>query len=141
MSAGIIEISILTDIVNAIRYQACVATTYRPSQMAAAVAALDGTDEGGYVPQQYKQLENGVVSSSVFDDIADAIQAQNGSQAQYQPGDMAQAILDLTWDTGLKIRAMLLTDGTLEFNYRNGRSSDVGTISQCWEGGPERVRL
>lgn len=49
---------------------------------------------------------------------------------------MAQAILDLTWDTGLKIRAMLLTDGTLEFNYRDGRSSDVGAISQCWEVDP-----
>ena len=73
------------------------------------------------------------VSSSVFDDIADAIRAQNGTQTQYQPGDMAQAILDLTWDTGVKARAMLLTDGTLEFNYRNGRSSDVGTISQCWD--------
>ena len=37
---------------------------------------------------------------------------------------MAAAILALTWDTGLKIRAMPLSDGTLEVNYRNGRSSD-----------------
>ena len=76
------------------------------------------------------------VSSSVFDDIADAIRAQNGTQTQYQPGDMAQAILDLVWDTGVKARAMLLTDGTLEFNYRDGRSSDLGTIAQCWEVDP-----
>ena len=133
MSIGTIETSVLTDIANAIRYQAGVATTYRPSQMAAAVAALDGTDAGGYVPQQYKQLQSGILSSSVYDDIADAIRAQNGSQATYEPGDMAQAILDLTWDTGIKARAMLLTDGTLELNYRDGRSSDVGTISKCWE--------
>ena len=43
MSVGTIATSILTDIANAIRYQAGVATTYRPSQMAAAVVALDGT--------------------------------------------------------------------------------------------------
>lgn len=128
MSVGTIQTSILTDIANAIRYQAGVATTYRPSQMAAAVAALDGTDAGGYVPQPYKQLQSEVLSSAVFDDIADATRAQNGTQTQYQPGVMAQAILDLTWDTGVKAWAMLLTDGTLEFNYRNGRSSDVGTI-------------
>lgn len=40
MSVGTIETSILTDIANAIRYQAGVATTYKPRQMAAVVAAL-----------------------------------------------------------------------------------------------------
>ncbi|NHM15796.1 leucine-rich repeat protein [Eggerthellaceae bacterium zg-887] len=134
MSVGTIETSILTDIANAIRYQAGVATTYKPRQMAAAVAALDGTDAGGYVPQQYKQLQSGVLSESVFSDIADAIRGQNGSQAQYQPGDMAQAILDLTWDVGYKVRALLLTDGTLEFNYYDRRRTVYGgTISQVFE--------
>ncbi|MBR3314833.1 MAG: hypothetical protein IKG18_11920 [Atopobiaceae bacterium] len=136
MSVGTIATSILTDIANAIRYQAGVATLYKPRQMAAAILALDGTDAGGYVPQQYKQVESGVLSSGVLDDMADAIRAQNGTQTQYAPGDMAQAILDLTWDTGVKIRAMLLTDGTLEFNYRDGRSSDLGTVSKCWEVDP-----
>lgn len=133
MSVGTIETSILTDIANAIRYQAGVATTYKPRQMAAVVAALDGTDAGGYVPQPYKQLQSGVPSSSVFEDLADAIRVQNGSSAQYAPGDMAQAILDLTWDVGVKARTLWLDDGTLEFNYRDGRSSDLGTIVQCWE--------
>ena len=29
------------------------------------------------------------------------------------------------WDVGVKMRATLLADGTLEFNYRDGRSFDV----------------
>lgn len=43
MSVGTIETSILTDIANAIRYQAGVATTYKPRQMAAVVAAPSRT--------------------------------------------------------------------------------------------------
>ncbi|MBP3885797.1 MAG: hypothetical protein J6D54_12800 [Olsenella sp.] len=136
MAVGTIQTSILTDIANAIRYQAGVATTFRPSQMAAAVAALDGTDAGGYVERPYMELESGVLSSAVFDDIADAIRAQNGSSDQYAPGEMAAAILGLTWDTGVKARAILTGDGTLEFNYRDGRSSDEGTIAQCWDVDP-----
>lgn len=133
MAVGTIDTSILTDIANAIRYKAGVATLYKPREMAAAVAALDGSDAGGYVPQPYMQLESGVLSESVFSDIADAIRGQNGLSTTYAPGDMAQAILDLVWDVGVKCRAMLLTDGTLEFNYRDGRSSDHGTIARCWE--------
>ena len=38
MAVGIVPTSILTDIANAIRYQAGVATTYKPRQMAAAVS-------------------------------------------------------------------------------------------------------
>ena len=136
MAVGTIQTSILTDIANAIRKQAGVATTYRPSQMAPAVAALDGTDAGDYQEQPYMQLESGVLSSAVFDDIADAIRGQNGTSDQYAPGEMAAAILALSWDSGLKVRAILTDDGTLEFNYRNGRSSDVGTIDQCWEVDP-----
>ena len=47
MAVGTVSTSILTDIANAIRYQAGVATLYKPREMAAAVAALDGTDAGG----------------------------------------------------------------------------------------------
>ena len=136
MAVGTIETSILTDIANAIRYQAGVATLYKPREMAAAVAALDGSDAGGYVEQPYMALESGVLSGHVFEDIADAIREQNGESTTYAPGEMAAAILALAWDTGVKVRAMLLTDGTLEFNYRDGRSSDLGTISQCWEVDP-----
>ena len=116
MAVGTIETSILTDIANAIRYQAGVATTYKPREMAAAVAALDGTQGSSYVPQPYMTLESGVLSESVFSDIAAAIRGQNGLTTLYQPGDMAQAILDLEWDVGYKVRALLLTDGTFEIN-------------------------
>ena len=73
MAVGTISTHILTDIANAIRYQAGVATLYKPGQMAAAVAALDGTDAGQYQAQPYMQLDSGILSESVFSDIADAI--------------------------------------------------------------------
>lgn len=126
MAVGTISTHILTDIANAIRYQAGVATTYKPGQMAAAVAALDGTDAGQYQPQPYMQLDSGILSESVFSDIADAIRGQNGLSTQYQPGDMAQAILDLEWDVGYKVRALFLSDGTLEFNYYDRRRTALG---------------
>jgi len=98
MTVGTIATSILTDIANAIRYQAGVATLYKPGQMAAAITALDGTNAGNYQAQQYKQLQSGVLSDSVFEGIADAIRGQNGLSTQYAPGDMAAAILALNWD-------------------------------------------
>lgn len=134
MAVGTISTRILTDIANAIRYQAGVATLYKPREMAAAVAALDGTDAGNYQAQQYMALESGVLSESVFSDIADAIRGQNGLSTLYAPGDMAQAILDLTWDVGYKVRALLLSDGTLEFNYYDRRRAiHSGTIQQVFE--------
>lgn len=137
MAVGTVSTSILTDIASAIRYQAGVATTYKPREMAAVVAALDGTDAGNYQAQQYKALESGVLSDSVFSDIADAIRGQNGSQAQYQPGDMAAAILALSWDVGLKPRAVLTLLGTLEFNYVDGRHCYSGGVPvNAWEIDP-----
>ena len=133
MAVGTVSTRILTDIANAIRQQNGGTALYKPRQMASAVAALDGTKAGTPGIEPYMALESGVLPESVFSDIADAIRGQNGLSVTYAPGDMAQAILDLVWDVGVKVRAMLLTDGTLEFNYRNGRSSDVGTISQCWD--------
>ena len=134
MTVGTIATSILTDIANAIRFQAGVATLYKPSEMAAAVSALNGTNAGNYQAQQYMQLQSGVLSDSVFEDIADAIRGQNGLSTQYVPGDMAQAILDLTWDIGLKPRALLLADGTMELNYLDRRRSTLGgTILQGFE--------
>ena len=137
MAVGTISTRILTDIANAIRYQAGVATTYKPRQMAAAVAALDGTDAGGYVPQPYMQLESGVLSEHVFEDIAAAIRGQNGLSTRYQPGDMAAAILALEWDVGLKPRAVLTSLGTLEFNYVDGRHCYSGGVPvNAWEIDP-----
>ncbi len=113
------------------------ATTYKPREMAAAVAALDGTDAGHYQEQPYMALESGVLPESVFSDIADAIRGQNGLSTLYAPGDMAAAILALEWDVGYKIRALLLDDGTLEINYYERRTSVTGgRIVQVFEIDP-----
>ena len=110
---------------------------YKPREMAAAVAALDGTDAGHYQEQPYMALESGVLPESVFSDIADAIRGQNGESTLYAPGDMAAAILALEWDVGYKIRALLLDDGTLEINYYERRTSVTGgRIVQVFEIDP-----
>ena len=142
MAVGRIGTRVLTDIANAIRAQNGTAELYRPSQMAAAVAALDGTLEGEPGVEGCKELEAGVVSSKVFDAIGAAIRAQNGTDAKYLPGEMAAAILALEWDSGLKPRALLLEDGTLEFNYlerRKAVGSDAKIVS-AWAFPKRRSR-
>lgn len=137
MAVGKIDRGVLTDIANAIRAQNGGTDTYLPSEMSAAVLALDGTKQG--TPYQAPATSGtGVISASVFDGIADAIRAQNGLTETYTPVEMAPAILALTWDVGVKMRALLLADGTLEFNYRDGRSSDVpgAVILKAWEVDP-----
>ena len=137
MAMGTIDKGVLTDIANAIRVQNGGTDTYLPSEMAAAVLALDGTKAGA--PYQAPPTSGiGVISDSVFDGIADAIRAQNGSDETYKPSEMAPAILALSWDVGVKIRALLLSDGTLELNYRDGRSSSVpgAVILKAWEVDP-----
>ena len=79
--------------------------------------------------EPYKELESGVVSEYVFAGIAAAIRQQNGGTDLYEPGDMAQAILDLTWETPeLAPRALLLSDGTLEFTYLASEASPSGGV-------------
>lgn len=137
MAVGTVSTRILTDIANAIRYQAGVATLYKPREMAVAVAALDGTDAGSYQAQPYMTLGSGVLPESVFSDIADAIREQNGLSTLYQPGNMAAAILALEWDVGYKIRGLLLDDGTFEINYYDRRTSVTGgRIVQVFEIDP-----
>ena len=137
MAVGTISTSILTDIANAIRFKAGVATLYKPREMAAAVSALDGTDAGNYQGQPYMTLESGVLPESVFSDIADAIREQNGLSTLYQPREMAAAILALEWDVGLKPRAVLTSLGTLEFNYVDGRHCYSGGVPvNAWEIDP-----
>lgn len=137
MAVGTVSTSILTDIANAIRYKAGVATLYKPREMAAAVSALNGIDAGDYQEQPYMALESGVLPESVFSDIAAAIRGQNGLSTLYQPGDMAAAILALEWDVGLKPRAVLTSLGTLEFNYVDGRHCYSGGVPvNTWEIDP-----
>lgn len=137
MAVGTIQRSVFTDIANAIRVQNGGTDTYLPSEMAAAVLALDGT-QAGTPYQAVAATGTGVISDSVFDGVADAIRAQNGLADTYKPSEMAPAILALSWDVGVKIRALLLSGGTLELNYRDGRSSSVpgAVILKAWEVDP-----
>ena len=84
--------------------------------MAVAVAALDGTNAGNATTATLGTA-TGVIGESVFSDIADAIRGQNGLETTYKPGKMAQAIRDLVCDVGLKPRALLLSDETLEHAF------------------------
>lgn len=136
MAKGTISASILTDIANAIRKQAGVGTTYKPSEMADAVAALDGTDAGSYVERAAEDTGRGLLTPSILTAIADAIRGQNGESTKYKPSEMAPAILALEWDAGFKVRALLLEDGTLEFSYREGGRSPLGTVVRRFEVDP-----
>ena len=126
MAVGKVSTRALTGIANAIRKQNGSAALYKPSQMAAAVAALDGSQEGEPKVEAYKELATGVVSSKVFDAIGSAIRGQNGETAKYLPGEMAAAILALEWDSGPRLRAVWRGDGVLEFNYLDGVRSVSG---------------
>jgi hypothetical protein len=139
MAVGKCSTSIFTDIANAIRVQNGTSDVYKPSQMAAAVLALDGNQEGEPATEPYKTLAEGVISSKVFDAIAAAIRAQNGLTVKYAPAEMTPAILALEWDVGLKPRAVLLADGTLEFNYLEKRRSAKSTakVVTAWEVAPD----
>ncbi len=134
MGVGLISESVFGDIANAIREQNGTATTYKPSEMAAAVTALDGTNEGNATTAALG-TSTGVIGEAMFTEIANAIRGQNGLTTKYKPSEMAQTIRDLVWDTGLKPRALLLSDGTLEFNYLDGRQVKSGsaTVKEAWE--------
>ncbi len=137
MVVGRVSASVFTDIANAIRAQNGTAAKYRPSQMASAIMALDGDPAGEAGVEPYGELGEGVVSSKVFESIAEAIRAKGGLAAKYRPPEMAAAIraLDLRPDVGLKPRAVLTDDWVLEFNYREERRSfnAAAKILAAWE--------
>ena len=69
----------------------------------------------------------------MFDAIGAAIRGQNGAATKYAPAVMAATILALQWDAGLKVRALLLENGMLAFNYLEGcRSAIGGKVSQSF---------
>ncbi len=133
MTVGYIDTEHLTDIANAIRQQNGTTTLYKPSEMAQVVLDLDGTSAGSLGTEPYKTIESGVVSRRYIQAIVNAIRTQNGLSVIYKPEDMAQAILDLTWST-LAPRALLLSDGTLEFTYLNDVAfkADMANLQQLY---------
>lgn len=79
-------------------------------------------------------LQLGLIGNSVLTDIANAIRVQNGGTALYKHSEMAPAILALEWDVGYKPRAVLLADGTLEFNYlEKRRAVTSGKVVTAYE--------
>jgi len=137
MGMGMIGESVLGDIANAIREQNGGSATYKPADMAAAIDALDGTKEGTGVTRASGR-GSGVVSDSVFSAIAGAIRGKNGLSKKYLPGEMAQAIRDLSWDTGLKPRAILYNGGkNLELNYLDEPQTYFNdAVERSWELSP-----
>ena len=134
MAVGTVSKALLTEIANAIREQNGQQVRYMPLEMGSRVLEMDGAREGVGLAAA-PEAGTGILSEVVFELLADAIRTQNGSTVTYTPAEMPAAIRALTWDTGVKMRALLLSDGTLELNYRDGRSSDVegAVILEGWE--------
>ena len=76
MAMGTIDRGVLTDIANAIRVQNGGTDTYLPSEMAAAVLALDGTKAGAPPPAPPPPRTRGL-SYSLFDGLPRAHPAPN----------------------------------------------------------------
>jgi hypothetical protein len=126
MTKGLVKASVLTDIANAIRAQNGSSATYTPAQMAAAVAALDGSATGVPLVADPPSTGKGYVDDSALKSVAEAIRAQNGATDAYEPGKMAAAILALEW--GSKLRCLVGEGGTvLEFTCLDNASSSLGS--------------
>ena len=93
MGVGTVSAHALADIAEAIRRKAGTSRALHPHEMAAAVAALDGTDAGAYAPRAFSGPERGLLSESVMTGIANAIRAQSGEERAYAPGEMAAAMM------------------------------------------------
>lgn len=133
MAVGRIATSVLTDIANAIRQQNGGVSKYRPAELAAAVAALDGTKQGDALVAEYPEIAEGLVPERVLADIAAAIRKQNGQDEKYRPGEMAAAILALSWKMVAKPRAMLFEDGWFELNYVDAVPTGHGAPRGVWD--------
>ena len=117
-------------------------TTYKPREMAAAVAALDGTDAGQYQEQPYMALESGVLPESVFSDIASAIRGQNGESTLYTPGDMAAAILALEWTWATRsVRCFWMTEPWRSTTTSGERRSPAGASCRSSRSTRRATRL
>lgn len=132
MAAGLVRRATLTAIGNAIRAQNGTSAKLKPSAMATAVKALDGKLSG--TAASYAAEDGvGLVERSSLSGIAEAIRAQNGETTTYKPSEMAPAILALSWASP-SLRALLLSDGTLEINYAaTDDSLTGGTVSSSYE--------
>lgn len=79
-----------------------------PGEMADAVAALCETAESEGLQSPFPQRNLGLMSAVPYEDIAQAIRAQNGLAREYLPREMAQAIRELSWGEKGDAYALLL---------------------------------
>ena len=85
----------------------------------------------------------GVISDAVLRRHRGRHPRAEGLSETYKPSEMAPAILALVWDVGVKMRAILLSDGTLELQLprrallRRARRGDPGRLG----GGPLGLQL
>lgn len=133
MAVGKISTHVLTDIANAIRRKGGTAAALTPREMPGAIAALDGTDAGAYEERGYVEPAYGVLPASALSAIADAIRAKGGYSATFKPDEMPAAICALEFDVGMRPRALLLANGTLEFACRDRAYSPLGAVAQKFD--------
>ena len=119
MAVGTIARSVLTGIANAIRQQNGGSKGYKPSEMAPAVAALDGT-KGNVTLQATMPEGTGIVSSSVYSDgelVVTASSTPDASRAVVASGRLCaqgryERIGYMAWgdDRGSVVKAAFAAD-------------------------------
>lgn len=109
----------LIDIANAIRFQNGESRIYKPTEMAAAIEALDGTKEQEGFQASYSEPAYGKLSGNVYYNIAQAIRKQNGLEKSLRPTEMAAAIRDLSWERKTEAYALVCkaSDSSLELRF------------------------
>lgn len=132
MAQGVIAGRVLSDIANAIRKKRGYGPQFPPSYMAQLIRSLPESPRGTGDAFDYSGPAAGLVSEETLASIADAIRAASGSTDKYRPDEMAAAILAI--DKGQKLRALWLSDGTLEINYLGQRKvcSGSGQVVEAW---------
>ena len=139
MPKQLVNASVLTDIANAIRWQNGEDTLYKPSEMPAAIEALDGSKEKTGTQLGYGEPCVGTIDPGIFDEIANAVRAKNGDSTEYKPEELAQAILDLEFNLGLKPRVLFLENCTeIELTYlENSKSPSGKKVALSYEINPD----
>ncbi len=137
MSNGVITKKHLVDIANAIRVKTGSVTTYTPSQMAAAIEAIDGSLSGTITSST--DMSEGVIDGDIMTAIADAIRTKLDVDTLYTPAQMAAAILSIepsvvSWSSGTdaQLAAMIAAahDGEIDLQQDAGWAiGDTRTIA------------
>lgn len=143
MALGRIYTKILFDIANAIREQNGTEKLIKPIDFAKEVRALNGVKSGSGYKMPFHGDSDGYLQPTIFEDLANAIREQNGETVRYRPGDMAAAILALSWANPESPRAVLFEDGCLWLGRFDSMPKNHGASKGSWPvqtGGYENYR-